>query len=69
MKVRFFIDSGANIRSCNESEWIDPADDWGLDPGEWENMSEDEKYKAAAEYWQEQGQPEIYFEEQKEDGE
>ena len=63
MKVRFCLDSGANIHSCNKSTWLDTVDDLGLAVGEWEDMSEEEKHKAAEEYWQENGQPEIYFEE------
>lgn len=43
-KVTFCCDSGANIHSCRK-EKIDTVEDLGLDEGEWEAMSEDDKYK------------------------
>lgn len=45
MKVKFYVDSGANIHSNNESEWLDTVEDLGMEEGEWESMSDDEKYK------------------------
>lgn len=45
MKVKFYVDSGANIHSNNESEWLDTVEDLGMEEGEWESMSDDDKYK------------------------
>lgn len=45
MKVKFYVDSGANIHSNNESEWLDTVEDLGMEEGEWEEMSDDDKYK------------------------
>jgi len=42
MKVRFYLDSGANIHSCRE-DTFDTVEDFGLQQGEWEQMTEDEK--------------------------
>lgn len=50
MKVKFHCDSGANIHSCNDSGWIDPVEYWGMEEGEWEALTYDEKYKEA-EMW------------------
>lgn len=61
MRVKFFCDSGANIKSCRESGWLDTINDLGLDEGEWEAMSEDDKYKMA-EGWASE-RLEIYYEE------
>lgn len=49
MKVTFYCNSGANIHSCREEE-MDTVEDLGLDEGEWEKMSEDQKYKVAEEW-------------------
>ena len=43
-KVTFFCDSGANIHSCRK-ETIDTVNDLGFEDGEWESLSDDEKYK------------------------
>ena len=43
-KVKFNCDSGANIKSCR-SEIIDTVADLGLDEGEWESYSDEEKQK------------------------
>ena len=64
MKVQFFLNSGANIDSCNESDWLDTVKDLGYDDGEWESMSDDEKYQSAIEYWGSFGYPEIYYKEE-----
>ena len=61
MKVRFFCNSGANIRSTRKSEVLDTVDDLGYEEGEWETLSDDEKYKEA-EVWANE-RLEIYFEE------
>jgi hypothetical protein len=42
MKVKFYCDSGANIHSCRE-ETLDTVEDLGLDEGEWETLSDNEK--------------------------
>ncbi len=47
MKVRFNVDSGANIHSNNESEWFDPVEDLGFEEGEWQKFSDDEKWEQA----------------------
>lgn len=52
MKVQFSVDSGANIHSCNNSGWFDPVKDLGYSPGEWEKMSDDDKWQAADEWAQ-----------------
>lgn len=49
MKVTFWCNSGANIHSEN-SETLDVVKDWGLEPGEWEAMDEEQKYKIAEEW-------------------
>lgn len=49
-KVRFNVDSGANIKS-NNSEEFDTVEDLGCEEGEWENeMSEDERWKMVKEW-------------------
>jgi len=60
-KVQFFLDNGANIHSCRKSGVMDTVKDLGFVEGEWEEMSEDEKYKAAEEWAADK--IEIYFEE------
>lgn len=49
MKVKFFCDSGANIRSCR-SDTLDTVADLGLEPGEWKSLSEDAKYEIVREW-------------------
>ena len=49
MKIKFYCDSGANIHSCNDSGWLDP-NDLGYEEGEWEKLSDDDKYREA-EFW------------------
>lgn len=49
-KVKFFCDSGANIHSRNESRVFDTVADIGLDDGEWESFTDDEKYRIAQEW-------------------
>jgi hypothetical protein len=53
VKVEFYCDSGANIHS-RKREIFDTVKDLGLDEGEWEKLSEDEKYKLAEEWAYEQ---------------
>lgn len=45
MKVRFNCDSGANIHSNRDSGWLDTVEDLGMAEGEWENMTDDEKFQ------------------------
>tara|TARA_R110000851_G_C12891788_1_gene547223 strand:+ start:63 stop:257 length:195 start_codon:yes stop_codon:yes gene_type:complete len=45
MKVKFYLDNGANIHSCRDTEWFDPVDYLGLEQGEWELMSEEDKHE------------------------
>lgn len=49
MKVKFCCDSGANIHSCRR-ETLDTVKDLGLDEGEWESMSQDERYTLVEEW-------------------
>ena len=63
MKVQFNLNSGANIYSTNESGWYDTVEDLGLEEGEWEKMTDDEKYNECVEYWNGMGYPEMYYEE------
>jgi len=49
MKVRFYLDSGANIHSCRQEDF-DTVDDLGLDAGEWEAFTEDEKFEFARDW-------------------
>lgn len=48
-KVVFFCDSGANIHSCREEE-VDTVEELGMEDGEWEKMSDEEKYKTVEEW-------------------
>ena len=47
--VKFNCDSGANIHS-NRNDTFDTETDLGLDKGEWEEMSEEDKLKEV-EFW------------------
>jgi hypothetical protein len=49
MKVKFFCNSGANIHSTRE-DTFDTVKDLVLDEGEWESMSDEDKYKMAEEW-------------------
>ena len=60
-KVKFFLDNGANIHSCRKSGVLDTEKDLGLDVGEWEGMTENEKFKVAEDWAADK--IEIYFEE------
>lgn len=64
MKVRFYLNSGANYHSTHDSGWLDTVDDLGLAEGQWESMSEDEKWNMELEYWQGLGFPEYCREEE-----
>lgn len=59
-KLKFNCDSGANIKSC-KSEDIDTVDDLGLDEGEWEEMSEEDRYEVMLQ-WAYDGGLEIWAE-------
>lgn len=48
--VQFNVDSGANIHSNNKSGWIDPVEELGCEEGEWEGMTDDEKWECAREW-------------------
>ena len=50
MKVQFYTDNGANIHSCRKSEWLDTVEDLGLEEGEWEKYSDDEKWVFAKDW-------------------
>ena len=49
-RVKFNLDSNANVHSCNDTGWLDTVEDCGLDEGEWEEYAEEEKYKFAEEW-------------------
>ena len=46
-KIRFFLDSGANIHSCRTT--IKTTEELGLTDEEWDNMPEKEKEEMARE--------------------
>lgn len=48
--VQFFVDNGANIHSKKSSPKRDTVKDLGLGEGEWEAMSDDEKYEMAQDW-------------------
>jgi hypothetical protein len=50
-KVKLYCDSGANIHSCRE-EIIDTVVDFGMEEGEWEALSDDEKWGEANQWAQ-----------------
>ena len=60
MTVKFYCDSGANIHSCR-SETFDTVKDLGLEDGEWESLSEDDKHEMARDWANDR--LEIYYEE------
>ncbi len=62
MKVRFNVDSGANIHSNNDSEWFDVVEDFDLEEGEWEKYTDDQKWEFAKEWADER--IEIWYEEE-----
>ena len=62
MKVKFLVKNGANIHSCKTSGVMDTVKDLGLDDGEWESMSEDDKFKCAMDWANEH--IEVWYEEQ-----
>ena len=63
MKVKFTLNSGANIHSTNDTGWFDTESDLGMDEGEWESMTDDQKMEEVIEYFQGMGYPEYNFEE------
>ena len=56
--VKFHCNSGANIQSCR-TETLDTVADLRLEEGEWEAMSEDDKYTMVEEWANER--LEIYW--------
>jgi len=60
MRVKFCCNSGANIKSCREAV-LDTVKDLGMEEGEWEGLSDDEKY-AVVDSWA-NDRLEIYYEE------
>jgi hypothetical protein len=50
-KVTFYLDNGANIHSCRKKK-IDTVKDLHMEEGEWEAMTDDEKYKIVDEWAQ-----------------
>jgi len=49
MKVTFYCDNGANIHSCRKATF-DTVNDLGLEEGEWETLSDSEKFQLANEW-------------------
>ena len=49
MKIRLWCDSGANIHSKRD-EVVDTVSQWGMEEGEWEKLTEEEKYELAQEW-------------------
>lgn len=62
--VKFHCDSGANIHSCRKATF-NTVSDLGLEEGEWEAMSEDDRYKIVEE-WANNGLEIFYTEEESE---
>ena len=62
MRIRFYVDSNANIHSCNNTDWFDTVKDLGLKEGEWEDMTEEKRFELANELVNEQGMLEIGWE-------
>ena len=62
-KVRFYFDNGANIKPkrCHE---VDTVEDLGLEEGEWEQMTDDEKFEQVSDYWTNLGVPDMWWEEE-----
>lgn len=50
MKIQLYLDNGANIHSCRDSGWIDPVDEFGLNEGEWETLTDEEKWEYASDW-------------------
>tara|TARA_R110002096_G_scaffold327284_1_gene521241 strand:- start:842 stop:1036 length:195 start_codon:yes stop_codon:yes gene_type:complete len=63
MKVRFNLDSGANIHSNNQTGWLDTIEDLGLEEGEWESLSDDERHEMQVEWFNGNGYPEYSYDE------
>lgn len=49
MKVKFFLDNGANIHSCL-SRTLDTEKDFGFEAGEWEAMSSEDQFAIVKEW-------------------
>jgi len=49
MKIRVYVDSGANIHS-ERSEIIDLEQDWGITDDVWKERSEKERYEAVEDW-------------------
>lgn len=49
MKIEVWCNNGANIHS-ERSEEIDTEKDWGISDEEWNEMSENERYKCVEEW-------------------
>lgn len=58
-KVIFYCNSGANIHSCRKST-IDTVKDLNLADGEWEEMTEDQRFEIVKEWANDK--LEIYWE-------
>lgn len=61
MKVKFICDSGANIHSARK-ETVDTVSDLGLEEGEWEKLTEEEKFSMVKEWADER--LEIYWDDE-----
>lgn len=49
MKIRLYCENGANCQSLRE-ETIDTVKEWGMEEGEWENKTEEEKQDLVKEW-------------------
>lgn len=47
MKVQFYLDSNANADSSKESGWFDTVEDLGYEVGEWEALTDEDKFHEA----------------------
>tara|TARA_R110000851_G_scaffold3631_1_gene14836 strand:+ start:165 stop:365 length:201 start_codon:yes stop_codon:yes gene_type:complete len=64
MKVRFNLDSGENIDSNNQTDWLDTVEDLGLEEGEWEKLNDDKRYEMQVEWFNGDGYPEYSYDEE-----
>lgn len=54
MKIRFWVDSGANIKSKRTSKWFDIEEVYGLSDEEWNDMEDGDKYDLVEQWVNEQ---------------
>ena len=60
-KIKVSCDSNANIKSCNTQE-VDVVEDLEFDSrDDWDAASDEKKMQAVTQFWNENGIPEIYW--------